>query len=85
MMKCIVVAFAVIAVFAVNAKNGEDNRLQWYLEKNGIIIKLQAGFRARHCTMDQVIRLETAARRAINEGKILAAVFLDINKAYDET
>ena len=62
-----------------------NNRLHWFLEKNGIITKLQVGFRARHCTMDQVIRLETAAKKAISEGRILAAVFLDINKAYDET
>ena len=58
--------------------------MHWFLEKNGIITKLQVGFRARHCTMDQVMHLETV-RRAINEGKILAGVFLDINKAYDET
>lgn len=62
-----------------------NNRLHWFVEKNGIITKLQVGFRAHHCTMDQVIRLETAARKATNEGRILAAVFFDIKKAYDET
>lgn len=45
--------------------------------------KHQAGFRAGYSTADHIIRLETAAKIALNTGKMTAAVFLDLTKAYD--
>ena len=60
-----------------------NSRLKWYLERNKYLPKHQAGFRAGYSTADHIIRLETAAKIALNTGKMTAAVFLDLTKAYD--
>jgi len=62
-----------------------NRRLTWILEKRGILPKHQAGFRKGYSTIDHIIRLETAAKSALNSGNICSAVFLDLTKAYDET
>ena len=60
-----------------------NTRLYWHLERNNYLPKHQAGFRAGYSTKDHIIRLESAAKTALNDGKMTAAVFLDLTKAYD--
>lgn len=60
-----------------------NTRLKCHLEKNNYLPKHQAGFRAGYSTTDHIIRLESAAKRALNESRMTAAVFLDLTKAYD--
>jgi len=59
------------------------NRLRWYMEKNGLLSKVQSGFRRNRSTIDQIARLhETIVRRFNTSGHVLA-VFLDMEKAFD--
>lgn len=53
--------------------------------KNNFLPKHQAAFRSNFSTIDHIIRLESTARLAMNEGKITAAVFFDLTKAYNVT
>ena len=62
-----------------------NERLIWYLEKNGLISKFQCGFRANHSTVDHLVRLETFIRNAFTNNEHLVAVFFYLQKAYDTT
>ena len=62
-----------------------NERLVWYLEKNGLLAKQQCGYRANRSTVDQLIRLETFIRDAFIQNQHLVAVFFDLQKAYDTT
>ena len=41
-----------------------NERLVWYLEKNGLLAKQQCGYRANRSTVDHLVRLETFIRDA---------------------
>ena len=59
------------------------NRLNWQLEKLGILNPDQSGFRAHHSTEDNIAKLQDAITKAkANKNKLLA-VFVDFEKAYD--
>ena len=58
-------------------------RLNFYLEQNNIINKNQSGFRRARQTMDQIAQLVHEAEKAKRQNKILSAVMLDLEKAYD--
>ena len=62
-----------------------NERLIWYLEKKGLLNKVQCGFRTHRCTIDHLIRLETFIREAFANNEHLVAVFFDLEKAYDTT
>ena len=58
-------------------------RLNYYLEKNKIINQKQSGFRKARQTMDQILRLVNEIEIAKKDNKMIGAVFLDLEKAYD--
>ena len=62
-----------------------NERLVWYLERNGLLAKQQCGYRANRSTVDHLIRLETFIRDAFIQNQHLVAVFFDLQKAYDTT
>ncbi|KZS10385.1 Uncharacterized protein APZ42_025160 [Daphnia magna] len=62
-----------------------NNRLKWYIEKNGLLPKYQTGFRNGCTTTDNLLRLETAINEGFNMNRTTTAVFLDLAKAYDNT
>ena len=62
-----------------------NERLVWYLEKNGLLAKQQCGYRANRSTVDHLIRLETFIRGAFIQNQHLVAVFFVLQKAYDTT
>ena len=62
-----------------------NDRLVWYLESNGLISYLQCGFRGKRCATDHLVRLETVIRETFIRNEHLAAIFFDLEKAYDTT
>ena len=62
-----------------------NERLVWFLEKNGLLAKQQCGYRANRSTVDHLVRLETFIRDAFIQNQHLVAVFFDLQKAYDTT
>ena len=60
-----------------------NRRRQHFLESNKYFNPCQSGFRAAHCTVDSLIRLDHSARQAILLKQYCIAVFLDIEKAFD--
>ena len=58
-------------------------RLQAFLENGRHIAPHQSGFRAGHSTLDNLARLESAARVALIQDDFCITVFLDISKAFD--
>ena len=58
-------------------------RLNYFLESNELLNKLQYGFRKMRGTEDVLARLETAICSAFAHRKSLYGVFFDIYKAYD--
>ena len=59
-------------------------RLYWWLEKNGILNNSQAGFRRGSRTEDQLFRLTQSVIDGFQEKKDTAAVFIDLQQAYDK-
>ena len=62
-----------------------NERLVWYLEKNGSLAKQQCGYRSNRSTVDHLVRRETFIRDAFIHNQHLVAVFFDLQKAYDTT
>ena len=62
-----------------------NERLVWYIGKNGLLAKEQCGYRANRSTVDHLIRLETFIRDAYIQNQHLIVVFFDLQKAYDTT
>lgn len=60
-----------------------NNRLQWFLEKNGLLDDRQYGFRKKRSTNDALHIIHSEACNAIVDNQILIAVCLDIQKAFD--
>uniref|UniRef100_A0A3B3CGC5 Reverse transcriptase domain-containing protein n=1 Tax=Oryzias melastigma TaxID=30732 RepID=A0A3B3CGC5_ORYME len=58
-------------------------RLTWYLEKHKWIATCQSGFRTGRGTLDPVLCLENEISKARVNKEMVAAVFMDIEKAYD--
>ena len=58
-------------------------RLEFYLEKHGIIPVCQAGFRkGRSCT-DHIVKLTAHMRKAISSNRTMLATFFDVKRAFD--
>ena len=60
-----------------------NNRLYWWLETNNLISAHQAGFRAKSRTEDQLFRLTQKILDGFQRGEHSAAVFIDLQQAYD--
>ncbi|KAG1705494.1 RNA-directed DNA polymerase from mobile element jockey [Nymphon striatum] len=60
-------------------------RLTYYLESNNILTRYQSGFRRHRSTVDHLVRFETLVREAFIRREHLAAVFFDLEKAYETT
>ena len=60
-----------------------SRRLVWYLEKHSLLTPQQCGFRQGRSSTDHLVALEDAIQNAFLSGQYLAAVFFDIEKAYD--
>lgn len=58
-------------------------RLTSHLENGNHLADSQSGFRKGRSTLDQLTRLETEINYAFMERKVVAAVFLDLEKAFD--
>ena len=53
-----------------------NERLVWYLEKNGLLAKQQCGYRSNRSTVDHLVRLETFIRDAFYPQSKLGCCFL---------
>ena len=62
-----------------------NERLVWYLEKNGLLAKQQCGYRSNRSTVDHLVRLETFIRDAFIQNQHLVAISFDLQKACDST
>ena len=58
-------------------------RLYWYLEKFGFLDNSQAGFRRGSRTEDQLYRLTQEVIDGFQAKKDTAAIFIDLQQAYD--
>ena len=58
-------------------------RLSAFEEDNKIFIKQQFGFKSKHSTTQQILRITEKASLAFNHNKSLGLVLLDLRKAYD--
>ena len=59
------------------------NHLINFIDKNKILYKYQFGFRKLHSTNHALISLVEKVNNALDSGKILIGVFLDLKKAFD--
>ena len=62
-----------------------NERLVWYLEKNGLLAKQQCGYRSNRSTVYHLVSIETFITDAFIHNQHLVAVFFDLQKAYDTT
>jgi hypothetical protein len=60
-----------------------NSRLNWLLETNYIIANEQAGFRIHRSTSDHIAKLSQFIKDALDDKRILTAVFIDFKSAYD--
>ena len=60
-------------------------RLTWYLRKNKILSPTQFGSQKNRSTLDSLSHIEDHIRRGFERKQITAAIFFDIQKAYDTT
>ena len=60
-----------------------NHRLMWFLEKNNILCPEQSGFRKHRSTIDALTQLTCHIEKGFIEKKHTAAVFFDLEKAYD--
>ena len=58
-------------------------RMNWYLEKNGLLNKYQSGFRKSRNTIDQLFRLSDDIIKNFGNKSSVLGVFVDFEKAYD--
>ena len=59
------------------------NRLEYHLEKHGIIPRCQAGFRKGRRCMEHVARLTGDVKKAMTNKHSVLATFFDIKRAFD--
>ena len=62
-----------------------NNRLNWYLEKYNILCPEQSGFRPGRSTIDNAIKLHDDILKALIKKKMVCAVFMDLDGAFDAT
>lgn len=58
-------------------------RLNYFLENKGLLKSYQTGFRRNKSTTDALVKLCNEVEKSLVMKEVMAAVFLDIEKAYD--
>ena len=58
-------------------------RLKPILDKKQIIPSHQFGFRNKHSTIDQVLRITTIIEKALEEKQVCSTIFLDVAQSFD--
>ena len=58
-------------------------RLEFYMEKHGILPSFQAGFRKNRSCMEHVVKLTSHLKRALARKSTVFSVFFDVKRAYD--
>ena len=58
-------------------------RLYTFLNKNNVIYNLQFEFRQHYSTSHALINITESIRKALDDGKIVCGVFVDLQKAFD--
>lgn len=61
-----------------------NKRLYWWLETHNKLAQEQAGFRKNSRTEDCIFQLTQAVHNGFQENKHTAAIFIDLQKAYDK-
>lgn len=61
------------------------NRLKWYLEKHNLLASIQCGARKNRSTVDNLVNLQSSILKGFSKKHLTAALFFDIEKAYDST
>ena len=59
------------------------NRMRRELENNNFFNQWQIGYRNKRCAMEHILRLADDAITALARGRVGAAVFIDVEKAFD--
>ena len=59
------------------------NHLISFIDKENILYKFQFGFRKSHSTNHAIISMVEKVNQALDTGKVLVGVFLDLKKAFD--
>ena len=60
-----------------------NERLVYHVESRGLVVRHQSGFRKGRGCLDMAVCLENEVRKAQVNREVVAAVFFDIEKAYD--
>ena len=60
-----------------------NTRLNWLLETNNVTANKQAGFRIHRSTREHIAKLRQFIKDALDNKRILTAVFIDFKSAYD--
>ena len=74
---------SVIPVLGKTLERVMYTRLMTFLSENNILTPFQSGFRPNHSTEDVLIRTVEGWRQEVDQGKAIAAVFIDFSKAFD--
>ena len=74
---------SVLSIFSKIYERLMYNRLSEFIQLNGILYRLQFGFRKRHSTSVALMVLTDKIIKALNDGKYVLGVFLDFSKAFD--
>ena len=61
------------------------NYLISFIDKEDILYKFQLGFRKSHSTNHEIITLVEQVKQALDSGKVLVEVFLDLKKKTFDT
>ena len=78
--------FRPISVLPIIAKLFEffvTKQLREYMESNKLLNVAQSGFRSNHCTQDVLLKCTDDWKMALDEGKIVGTVMIDLSKAFD--
>ena len=59
------------------------NHLISFIDKEDILYKFQFGFRKSHSTNHAIISLVEKVNQALDSGKVLVGIYLDLKKAFD--
>ena len=60
------------------------NRVKDWCNENDIINKQQNGFRSKRNTNDNLFKLTQSLKQNIKKGLVTSAIFLDVEKAFDQ-
>ena len=53
------------------------------LESNKLLSDAQSGFRSKHCTQDVLLKCTDDWKTALDKGKVVGTVMIDLSKAFD--